>query len=64
MVSIRTVVVVILDSRRRTSTETKYVKNLTIVVIAQLFEQWRHHASENPMRDIRVEWLMFERRRW
>ena len=50
MVSVRTVVVVILDSGRRTSTEKRYVKTLTIVVHARLFEQWRRDASENPMR--------------
>ena len=33
MVSIRAVVVVILDSRRRTSTEIRYVKTLTIVLV-------------------------------
>ena len=49
MVSVRTVAIVILDSRIRTSTETKYVKTLTIVLLAW-FEQWRPDASENPMR--------------
>ena len=39
MVSVRTVVIMILDSRRRTSTERKYVKTLTIAVIVRLFEQ-------------------------
>ena len=49
MVSVRTVVIVILDSRRRTSTEMSHVKTLTIVVFVRLFEQWRRDASENPM---------------
>ena len=56
--SIRTVVIVILDPRRRTSTEIKYVKTWTIVVIVRLFEQWRRDASENLMRAVDVERLV------
>ena len=47
----------ILDSRRRTSKDTSYVKTLTIVVLVRLFAQWRRDASENPMRAISVERL-------
>ena len=64
MVSIRTVLIVFLDYRRRTSTEMSYVKTLAIVVIVRLFTQWRRDASENPMRAINVERLVFERLRW
>ena len=53
MASIRTVVIVILDPRRRTSTEIRYVKKtLTIVVLVRLFEQRRRDASENLMRAV------------
>ena len=58
MVSVRTVVITILDSRRRTPTEMRYVKTLTIVVLVRLLEQWRRDASENPMRAISVEELV------
>ena len=58
MVSVRTVVIMILDSRRPTSTEIRYVKILTIVVLVRLFEQQRRDASENPMRAISVEELV------
>ena len=51
MVSVRTVAIMILDSRKWTSTERKYVKTLTIVVLARLFEHWRPDASENPIQD-------------
>ena len=58
VVAVRTVVMVILDSRRWTSTEIRCVKTLTIVVIVRLFEQWRRVASENPRWAIRVEELV------
>ena len=58
MVSIRTVVIVILDSRRRTSTEMSYAKTLTIVVLVRLFKHWRQDASDNPTRFINVERLV------
>ena len=58
VVSIRTVVIVILDSRRRTLTEIRYVKTLTIVVLVRLFAR-RQDASDNPMRAIHVEKLVF-----
>ena len=61
MVLVRTVVIVILDSRRPTSAEMRYVKTLTIAVLARVFEQWRRYASENPMRAVDVEELVFER---
>ena len=63
MVSIRTAVIVILDSRRRTSTEMRYVTTLTSVVIVRLFTR-RQDASENPMRAISVGELVFEGLRW
>ena len=58
MVSSRTVLIVILDSRRRTSTEIKYVKTLSIVVIVRCFAR-RQDASENPMRAINFEKVVF-----
>ena len=45
MVSIRTVVIVMLDSGRKTSAEIRYSKTLTIVEIARLFELWRRDAA-------------------
>ena len=41
MVSVRTVVAMILDSGRRTSTEMSCVKTLTIAVLARLLEHRR-----------------------
>ena len=61
MVTIRTVVIMILRSWRRTSTEMSRVKTLTVVVLVRLFEQWRQDASDNPMRAIIVERFVFER---
>ena len=67
MVSVRTVVVVILDSGRRTSTAIRFVKTLTIVVLlvvrAMETRQWRRDASGNMMRAISVEKLVFDRLR-
>ena len=64
MVSVHTVAILILDSWRRTSTEVWHVKTLTIIVLSRLFEQWRQDSSENPVRVITVEELVFERLRW
>ena len=58
MVSVRAVAVVVLDSRRRTSTEIRSVKTLTTVVLVRLFEQLRPDASEKPMRAVSVEELV------
>ena len=58
-----TAVIMILASGRRTSTEIRYVKTLTIVVLVRLFAQ-RQDASENPMRAINVEEAVFESLRW
>ena len=60
MVSIRTVLFVIFDSRRRTSTVIRYVKiddcdaRLTVRAMEK-------DASENPMRATDVDRLVFER---
>ena len=64
VVSIRAVVIMILDSKRGTSTEMRYVKTLTSVVLVRLFKQWRLDASENPMRGVDVERLVFDRLHW
>ena len=64
VVSIRAVVIMILDSKRGTSTEMRYVKTLTSVVLVRMFKQWRRDASENPMRAADLERLVFERLHW